>query len=175
MDIPMRQLVAAVVLTVVVGGMVAHTVWDRRRRRRVLENGRLVRGWIVQANSALFQPGPVDLPAVVLFSFEDVPDDRLAELARRLFRLKTEPPADVVESGLSWLVRDETYRPKFRHRLPDGFTGGTEAHVAHVVVRRALLPDRRLAGRSIYCRAEPGSESEVLMCEPPGADAPPSG
>jgi hypothetical protein len=143
----------------------------RRRRRRILEHGELVRGWIVQANTALFGPGAVDHPAMVLVSFEPGSDAQVAALARRMGTLSSQPAADEVESRVARLVLDHRYRPAFRRRLPNAFTGGLEVYSAHVAVRRALLPDRRLTARFLHCRAEPGESGEVMMCGSPEADA----
>jgi hypothetical protein len=164
-----RLLVAGVVVVFAVGCILLDAS-RRRRRRRILEHGELVRGWIVQANTALFRPGAGDHPALVLVSFEPGSDARVAGLARRMGALSSEPPADEIEARVARLVRDQKYRPAFRRRLAKAFTGGLDVYAAHVAVRRGLLPGRRLTAAFLHCRAEPGETGEVMMCGPPEED-----
>jgi hypothetical protein len=91
----------------------------------------------------------------------------LAALARRVAALKSEEPADEAEAQVARLVRDEVYRPASWLRLPVAFTGGLGVYDAHVMVRRALLPGRKLEGSEIHCRTMPGESGEVLMSELP--------
>jgi hypothetical protein len=160
------RLLALGGVAVIFGACLLHALARRWRRRRILEEGRPVRAWIVQANGALFQPGAVDLPALVLVSFEPGSDARVEALARRMYGLKTEPSADDDERAVARLVRNEAYRPESRRLLPASFTGGLEVYAAHVLVRRRFLPGRRLSEAFLTCRALPGDKGEVVMCDP---------
>ncbi|MBN9524473.1 hypothetical protein J0H58_39160 [bacterium] len=155
---------------VAVGGLAAFWVgraWvERRQRSRVMADGVPVVGWLVQANATLFHPGGEDAPAQLLICFDAPGGEGLGELAAEVGRLKSEPPATEVERVVAALVRDETYRPGVRLRLPDEFTGGREVYAADVWVERRLLPEGRLTDRQLACLAIPGVEGRVYL-EPP--------
>ena len=48
--------------------IVVLSIRDAKRKRRTLEEGEPVTGWLVQANSNLFTAGQVDYPAVCLLT-----------------------------------------------------------------------------------------------------------
>ena len=158
---------------VAVGGMVAFWVgkaWiESRRRSRVMAEGVPVVGWIVQANSELFRAGAEDAPAQVLISFEAPDGAGLEELSLRMYQLKHGVPTGPAERAVAAKVRDETYRPGVRWRLPDEFTGGVEVYAVGVMIERRLLQEGRLTDRRVVCRAVPGDEGRVYM-EPPPAE-----
>lgn len=147
-------------------------------RRRILARSAPLRGWIVQANMALWEEGPHDAPAQLLVSFpgdREAPDGPLRALADRLAELKTRPPADDVERSVAGLVTDETYRPGDRVLLPLAFTGGLEVHSVHVWILRRLLPRGKLTIPFVRCMAIPGSSGEVLMVSYHPAELPRAG
>ena len=55
------------------------------------------------------------------------------------------------ETSLAKLVRDESYRPYTRFRLPNEFTGGREVYSVHIWVERSLLPDKVLKHPFVRC------------------------
>lgn len=153
-------------LCLAVIGLVLTARAERQRYQHVMAEGVSAIGWLVQANNILFQPGDSSAPAQVLLSFEGqraADLDQLAEIARRIGRLKSAPPADALEEEVAKLVTDEAYRPTVRHRLPEEFTGGLEVHSAHVWIDRSLLPEGRITQPYIHCKAIPGDEGMVYM------------
>lgn len=138
-----------------------------RHERHVMEKGRPVVGWVVQAPAAIFQPGETDRAAQILLTFDPaVPDPPalLTELAARLRELRDRPPKDGATAEIARLVNDATYRPYERFRLPDALTGGAAVFFAHVYVKRELLPAGVLDLPFVRCRAIPDEEdSRVLM------------
>jgi len=156
-------VVAAVLLVV---GLVALVVTRAIERRRVLERGEVLHGWIVQANTRLFEEGSFSAPAQVLISFAGkraASDERLAETARRLASLKGKVLYDAPELKVAELVNDETYRPGVRALLPPWLTNGAEVMSVHVWIDRSLLPGGRLTLPFVRCKALPGPKGRVLM------------
>jgi hypothetical protein len=145
-----------------------------RHERYVMEQGRPVLGWLVQAPSALFEPGESSRPAQILFTFDPAvadPAALLPEVAARLRALRNRPPQDGPAADAARLVNDHGYRPYERSRLPADLTGGPEVFFAHVYVRRELLPAGVLDVPFVRCRAVPDDEdSRVLMTAYEGDD-----
>jgi hypothetical protein len=84
-----------------------------RELDRLLLEGDVVWGALVQANNLLFRPGPNDHPALALYaadrSFDDRPET-LQAIARRPFRLKNTTPEDAAERRLADMVTNEMER-----------------------------------------------------------------
>ena len=146
---------------------IAMSLAAARHERYVLAKGRPVLGWVVQAPAALFRPGPTSQPAQILFTFDPTVSDPaalLAEVAARMRDLRNQSPPDAVTAEVARLVKDTTYRPYERFRLPAAFTGGPEVYFGHVYVKRELLPAGVLDVPFARCRAIPDDEdSRVLM------------
>ncbi len=144
----------------------SHT--ETKKEQRVQRDGTLFWGYLVQANNVLFQPGNDNAPGQVVFTFEKSPDGLAAaeQAAARLAELKTEDPADKTEESLLELVRNESYDPGSRKKLPAKFTGGRDLYLAHVWIWRERLPKRRLTAEKIRCVALPGDEGEVYHALP---------
>ena len=138
-----------------------------RHERYVMEKGRPVLGWVVQAPAGLFQPGETSRPGQILFTFDPAVTDPaalLTEVASRMRDLRDQSPPDAPAAEVARLVHDTTYRPYERFRLPDAFTGGPEVYFGHVYVKRELLPGGVLDVPFVRCRAIPDDEdSRVLM------------
>lgn len=150
----------------IVGFTLWRTVTAARRRSQTLADGVRVVGWLVQANNLLFQPGNASAPALLLISFESPDGTGLERLAAEVARLKSEQPKTGIEKAVATLVRDETYRPEVRVKLPADFTGGIEVYAVNVWIERGFLPEGRLTQGRIVCRALPGHTGPVLM-DPP--------
>ena len=150
----------------IVGFSVWRTLTATRKRSQTLAEGSRVVGWLVQANRLLFQPGNASAPALLLISFDSPDGVGLERLAAEVARLKSEQPTTKIEKAVAALVRDETYRPEVRVKLPEEFTGGTEVYAVNVWIEREFLPEGFLTQRRILCRATPGRTGPVLM-EPP--------
>ena len=136
-----------------------------------MAEGDPVVGFIVQANNVLWVRGTGDNAAQILITFDpELADDpeRMMRLARKLGRLKSEPPDDDMEEEIARLVIDETARFSTRYRLPRKFTGGPTVYSIAVMVRRKYLPAGRLTLPYIYCVGLPGADGgEVFMTEYP--------
>jgi hypothetical protein len=149
-------------------------ILDRRKRDRVIAEGEHTTGWLVQANSELFEEGGMDLPALVLLSRDpEVVDDRefLTDLAERIMDLKGADPDDCEdedEAFVAGLMRDETYVEGKRDRLPKRFAGGRQVYLAHIFVYRDHLPEKRIRGQRIPC-AVIWDEPKSLICTRPSS------
>ena len=146
-----------------------HTPGGRARQRiaRVRTRGGVaVRAALVQANAALFEPGPEDLPCLVVFGFDDrVGDEELEAAAARVGALKNTEPTDPDLALVAGLTTDERFVYYGRTRLPRRVAGKRELFVAHLEVHRPFLPRRYLAERVLDCIAEP-RESGMLELLP---------
>lgn len=177
--IKMFGLVAGIIIGVLFGLYVFWTVYcivkDQRFRRRVAAKGKRVKGWYVQANQKIFEPGKGSQPALIVFSFDERANQHptfLDQVANNLFRLKTEEPRNDVEKSLMDFTRDEQFISNRRRKLPEAFTKGVEVYCADVLVERDNLPDGILRDRFSYFMAIPGDEkSGVFMI--PGPDGKP--
>jgi hypothetical protein len=156
--------------------LVRFTVEDMERledlpaQRLAERGGKKVMVVRVQANAALYAPGPEpSLPALVLLCFDKETEQGLAELeelASRLFELKTQSPRDAGEKeAREAIVNNEDQAVLYRRvRLPSRFTDGRVVYAADLWIRRRCLPkgfikdERRLA-----CIAEPGDEGAIEM------------
>jgi hypothetical protein len=157
--------VGFVLLAVILAGLQSRAA--TRHERYVMEKGRPVLGWIVQAPAALFVPGQTSRPAQIVFTFDPAVSDPAAllpELAARLRALRDQPPQGGPTAEVRGLVSDHGYRPYERFRLPTALTGGPEVFFAHVYVKRELLPAGVVEVPFVRCRAIPDDEdSRVLM------------
>jgi hypothetical protein len=145
-------------LTILAVAAVAYLVIvDRKKKNRVLAEGEHTTGWLVQANSDLYEEGFMDLPALVLISpdRETMKDkDFLADLAERIADLKGTDPEDCDDEGeaiVAELMLDETYVEGKRDRLPRHFADGRKVYLAHIFVYRDHLPGGRIQGPRIPC------------------------
>ena len=140
-----------------------------REEKHYREHGEEVLGWIVQANTDLYESGNVMKPAQVFFSFDrSIPDPGgyFTDLARRAARLKGKSPKDPAEAEVAELVSDESYRPFERDELPREFTGGREVYSGHIMILRGKLPGSRLQHpyvRLLVLRDEP--DKRMLMAD----------
>jgi hypothetical protein len=150
-----------------------------RIENRILAEGRVVKGWLVFANEALYNPSRTEVYnwGQVVFTFDDDRpnlDERLEAIAARVraFRPLHPRPEDNPEnerrlaSVMSTLLPDEG-----RIRLPDRLTGGLAAYTASVAILRRHLPGRRLERPYVMCKALPdaeeGREGQLVMVEYP--------
>lgn len=159
---PRYKTACVVAGALLVGGACSLLLPDPATRRRVLANGVVVRGWVVQANNALFEGrARRGAPALLLISLpgdREASDERLAELVDRMYALKSAPPADALEASVAMLVTDETYRAGQRVLLPAEFTGGLDVECVHVWIEAALLPAGRLSLPFVRCAVIPGAD-----------------
>src|SRR5262249_13144791 len=137
-------------------------------------NGRTVKAWLVQANTALFSPQDVPLgygyPAQCLISFDESIADSpevIAGLAQRMFAFKGTKPDQWGERQVAGVVTDQVYCEGRRQRLPESFTGGPVVYAVDVLVEFARLPEKRLDRPYIYCKAIPGDTGGAYMVDYP--------
>lgn len=104
-----------------VGGLGLYFWIEYRQKKQASTQGVSLVGWIVQANNDLFRPGRQNLPAQLLISFQVPNGIGLQQLAERMFRLKSESPANEAERAVAVEVRDE--------RTPVGQKISTSARV----------------------------------------------
>ncbi|MBX9583825.1 MAG: hypothetical protein K2X87_26285 [Gemmataceae bacterium] len=140
----------------VAGLLAVMNVLAGRNKQRTLDEGEPVTGWLVQANTALFEDGAGDYPAVCLISPDpDTAEDEgfMTDLADRIMELKGVDPGDTddeAEAKVAGLMASEAYQFGRRDRLPKAFTGGRSVYLAHLSVYRDHLPGRKLTGRRLY-------------------------
>ena len=156
-------------------GLVILMIIDKKRSNRVLSQGEHTTGWLVQANTALFEKGVVDMPALVLISpdRETLDDEEfLAGLAGRVMDLKGVNPGDCDdddEAFVAALLSDETYVEGKRDRLPKSFTEGRKVYLAHLFVYRDHLPGQRLGRRRRLDCAVLWDDPKAPICTRPWA------
>jgi hypothetical protein len=162
---------AGLVLLAVVG-IVVLALRDSRRKKYVLDNGDHTFGWLVQANSKLFEEGVMDLPALVLISPDaetNADEDFMIDLADKIMDLKgldADDCDDDDEVFVAELMADETYVEGKRDKLPKRFAGGRKVYLVHIFIYRDHLPRKRLEKRKIAC-AIIWDEPESLVCTRP--------
>jgi hypothetical protein len=121
-----------------------HALMDIYRcQNLLLEEGTIVWGALVQANSALFSPGPFDLPGVVVYAAEvHVHDDllRLSAIAKKLFALKDGGGKTPAETKFGTKLADER-SPFLAEAVPKRLGGDTP-----VVANTAMFPRKHIPG-----------------------------
>src|SRR5690242_7306544 len=131
---------SGVLVLLAIAGIAILVLIDNKRKKRVLEQGEATVGWLVQANSKLFEEGFMDLPALVLLSpdKETVNDEeQMTELAERIMELKGTNPEDCDnedDAFVAELMFDETYVEGKRDKLPKRFANGRNVYLAHIFV-----------------------------------------
>lgn len=125
------------------------------RQKDIWRRGRIVWGYIVMANEALYLPGTDDLPGDVIYSLTATDEEamaRLPEIADALFEAKVaekelpEFPED--QRGIVEHLRQETDRA-FGLAVPESLSHGMQCHVSSFWAHRAFLPDEALGGRFV--------------------------
>lgn len=157
-------------LTVLGIAFVAYiSITEGKRRKHTLENGTHTHGWLVQANNALFEPGNLNNPALIVISPDARTNDDeefMTDLAERIMELKGEEGDTKDERKVAHLMADETYVTGRRDQLPAGFTDGKTVFLVHIMIYREHLPGKKIEERKIPCAIvwdEPGT----LVCTRP--------
>ena len=115
------------------------------------KKGQFALGCIVQANVKLFSRGILDLPAAIIYTFDEYYDDKfeeLEELSSKVFNLIHTKQENKILSEIDYNLEAETER-LYGVRLPDEFTGGREVFFSAIMINRKYLPKKRLIG-SVY-------------------------
>ncbi len=105
-------------------------------------NGRIVWGFIIQANDYLFKPGRGNYPAAAVFSTNSYFNDRLyllSEIAEKLYSLKGKTDANIELTRFAEIItgeRDVLYNLP----IPESLTGGKVVYYTTIMVHRKHLP-----------------------------------
>lgn len=117
-----------------------------RQRPRLLREGRIVWGHLVQANNLLFNPGPQDCPASIIYGLSpdwDSDLDGLETIAHKIFALKGTMPDDPALQEFARGITDEMRRD-FRVQVPaqllDDAQQGRDLCLTTIMVMRQNLP-----------------------------------
>lgn len=109
---------------------------------RLLREGDIAWGASVQVNMEMFEPGPDDLPGVVVVDaehrFDDAPHELVA-LANELVELREDPGPSGELKRIGELLAAETANI-FEEPLPDAAARGTGAHWSAILFFRKHLP-----------------------------------
>lgn len=117
-----------------------------RHKDRLLENGEVVWGHIVQANSLLFSPGKDNCPGEMVYVPNPkavVDPQELATVASRLFDLKGTEPGDPGLASIANYITDERIRV-YGLRVPSAVSPRLTCAVSTVFFARHHLPQRQL-------------------------------
>lgn len=108
---------------------------------KLKQNGRVVWGHVVQANSQLFSPGQWDCPGEVVYSLDD-PDiglEELSDIASRLYALKGTKPDDPQRRAIADHLTNEMTRV-FGLPVPAALSPNRRCLVSTTYVVRKHLP-----------------------------------
>jgi tetratricopeptide (TPR) repeat protein len=135
----------------------------REELRGMSPHSQRIPGVRVQANRGLYEPGPENLPALYLISFDPRVHNNLAfldQLADRMFDLEEYTSEDATLDAVARIgLRNQVMaEPGRRTKLPPSFTGGADVFAVDLIIYRPYLPQGYLTKRSLMCLAEPGNE-----------------
>lgn len=111
-----------------------------RQQRTLLSQGRVVWGALVQANNLLFEPGPLDHPAMLVYSLDTYFDARPRELrliGSKVFALKGTAPDDPELNSLARLITEEVDR-SMGLQLPPVFSPRDLRSAVYMVFRQHI-------------------------------------
>lgn len=135
---------------------------DYRKRSHIAANWRPVSAVLVQANPGLFRSGLLDLPCLVVFSFEDLDYEILNRISERVAALKNGGQTEQERAEIAPLLAPPAVRSR-RKALPLSLTDGRTVYVADLFVNRRYLEKGYLTHRTLPCFAEPGVEGGLDM------------
>jgi hypothetical protein len=122
-----------------------------KNQNRLMCQGNLVWGAVVQANTALFIAGRTSYPADVIFSDKTPPDfdpEILTEIATIVFRLKNTEPTDPLLLKVAKHLTDE-YDRTFGLLVPSSFCLNISCELSTIYIDRQHLPNGYLS-RSLF-------------------------
>jgi hypothetical protein len=111
--------------------------------RNLREDGRVVWGHIVQANSLLFSPGIHDCPAEVVYSLDDsnpIGPEELGEIASALYALKNTEPDDPALATIAHHQTDELSR-FYGKPVPRSISPRYKCRISTIYILRKHLPE----------------------------------
>ena len=127
------------------------------KQKAMADNWTPVLAVLVQANQGLFRTGLLDLPCLVLFTFEPLEYAALNDLAERMGALKNTEQTDADLQAVAAMVTQEAAVRYRRRPLPVSFTGGPTVYAADLFIVRRYLELGYLTHRLLPCFAEPGT------------------
>jgi hypothetical protein len=137
-----------------------------RDYKLLLEQGLVVWGQIVQANSVLFEKGPDDAPAALLFSMDSDFDGNiqsLEEMAQYMYSFKNEDTSEMSEELKHFIdVISDEYIRVFNQPLPDDLTGDKEVYFTSIMIHRKHIPGRCLKQGAFPILAAPSLTDQVM-------------
>lgn len=142
-----------------------YALFDPLFQKRILKEGKVAIGALVQANVDLFEKGKENLPAGYIYSedpfFLECPGELLG-LADALFQTKGESGYHPSIQKLADLLADE-YERIFGYKLPRDLLDGKEVYFTTVVVDRNHLPAKKIEGRLYPMLVLPGEEPDAIL------------
>ena len=128
---------------------------EYKKRGAIAANWHPVSAVLVQANPGLFRSGLLDLPCLVVFSFETWEYEVLNEIAERVAALKDSEPTEPERAEIARMLAPPAVRNR-RTLLPLSLTGGRAVYAADLFVNRRDLEKGYLTHRTLPCFAQPG-------------------
>ncbi len=142
-----------------------YALFDPMFQKRILKEGKVAIGALVQANSLLFEKGKSNHPADFIYStdpfFLEYPGD-LEGLAHILFQTKGTSGYNPSIQKLADLLADEMER-NYCYKLPRDLLEGKEVYFTTVVVDRNHLPKKKIEGRLMPMLVLPGEEPDAII------------
>lgn len=140
-----------------------HAILDQQLL--LCQEGQIVWGGLVQANSLLFRPGESDCPANLVYSPEPYFDARpqeLRQIGRKLFQLKNTQPRDAEERRIAAIITDELDRSMMGWKLPASITGHNVLTSTFLVFRKHI-PNGVLAGGCFPILMHPQTSAVMIV------------
>ena len=141
---------------------------DSVKAKRLAKQGILVNAILVQANDSLYHPSNSGggAPALVVFSFEDIPYKNLGALVERAHMYRQSGGTTAAEKKLGAILRDERYIQYRRVTVPQELTEGAVVYMADLWINRKALPQGYLQTNQLICIATPGARGWLLLIPP---------
>ena len=134
-------------------------------RKRLLREGNVALGVIVQANEQLYSPGEYDLPAQVLYcSDRTVPNllGTLGQCSKLIFALKNTEPEGAEERKFAEVITDE-YRREMQLAVPKAIAGIENVKLTTFVVFRKDLPYEYLSNGFFPLLTHPNTPAVIIV------------
>lgn len=137
-----------------------------REQELLFNDGYIVWGGIIQANTGLFSPGEEDLPANVIFSLDDSIDSNpnmLLDVAKYLFTFKGEDcEADSELQEFADNLADEI-EPKYNLKIPTSISYDIECYYTIAMIFRKYIPQGYLVSSLFPYFVKPDETKASLM------------
>jgi hypothetical protein len=146
---------------------------DIRKEKQVRRDGEPVLADLVMANESLQDPdGDVELPGVVVFSFDE-PTPRLQmalrNVAEECYELYTSDEMDSLDGAdleVAEIMKNHNYQEARRNRLPAAVAGEQGIYLADLWIKRDRLPDNLDEDRSLACMVTGQNEGKIILLPP---------